>query len=126
MAIISGTSGDDNLVGTVDSDSIDGGQGNDSLDGSSNADILVGGPDNDVYSIDDPNDVIVEMAGDGFDQAYSSVSYTLGSGAEVEVLAADDPSGTAALVLTGNGFANRLVGNAGANGLYGGGGADSF
>ena len=54
----------------------------------------------------------------------TSVTYVLKPGVAVETLRTTAPSGTAAIHLTGNEFANILTGNAGNNILDGGGGVD--
>jgi Ca2+-binding RTX toxin-like protein len=70
--------------------------------------------------------VFESIAGSGNDAVYSSVSYTLATGEEIETLATLDWNSTAALDLTGNEFGNYLIGNAGANVLDGKGGADAL
>ena len=59
MAVINGTSGADNLVGTIPndtiygldgSDTLDGGSGNDILDGGNGDDVLIGGTGNDTLT----------------------------------------------------------------------------
>lgn len=58
--VITGTSGNDNLVGTQGNDSIYGLAGNDTINGNQGADLMVGGEGNDIYYVDDINDVITE------------------------------------------------------------------
>ena len=65
----------------------------------------------------------MENAGGGFDAIYTSASYALGAGAEVEWLSASATFGTEAINLTGNELAKTILGNNGANVLNGGGGA---
>ncbi|MGE5546731.1 MAG: hypothetical protein ACM33T_07535 [Solirubrobacterales bacterium] len=102
--------GNDIVKGTADADDIDGRLG---------ADTMSGGGGDDVYHVDDAKDVVSEVAGQGTDTVYSSVSFTLGANVEHLTL-----TGAAAISGTGNGDANSLVGNAGANTLKGMGGND--
>lgn len=67
---------------------------------------------------------VFESVGGGIDTAFSSVSYALSAGQEIETLATTNVAGTGAIKFTGNELANRLIGNAGANTLIGGGGVD--
>jgi Ca2+-binding RTX toxin-like protein len=93
------------------------------LNGSGGADVLVGYGGNDTYYVDNIGDVIIE-AGGGFEAVYTSTSYALTVGAEVEWLATDATYGTGAINLTGNDAGNYVLGNDGANILDGGAGAD--
>ncbi len=69
---------------------------------------------------------MVEAAGAGTDKVYTTVSFTLAAGQEIEVLAVRSASTTTPLALIGNGFAQAITGNAGDNVLDGGGGADDM
>ncbi|MFZ2988906.1 beta strand repeat-containing protein, partial [Ideonella sp.] len=91
------------------------------LDGGSGADTMAGGAGNDTYLVDNANDVITEVSGQGVDTAQASVSYALGAGVEKLVL-----TGNAALNGTGNNLANTLTGNSAANQMDGGVGADTL
>ncbi len=73
MATISGTPGNDTLVGTVGDDSISGGRGNDTLtgnagndtlDGGQGADLVDGGPGNDLITGVDSADTVTGGLGD--------------------------------------------------------------
>ncbi|MEI6161163.1 MAG: FG-GAP-like repeat-containing protein, partial [Roseococcus sp.] len=119
--LLTGTAFNDTLSGGAGNDVLIGGDGNDSLNGGTGADSMVGGAGNDTYIVDNAGDVVVELAGGGYDRVVASITYTLG--AEIEQLSL---SGTAALNGTGNAQANRLDGNAGANILDGGEGNDSL
>jgi serralysin len=97
MALINGTSANDNLNGTSSADTIYGfdghdalygNDGNDSLYGGLGHDTLVGGlgadymegnDGDDAYIVDDAGDVVVELSGEGdLDIVYTSLStYTL-------------------------------------------------
>ena len=109
-----------NLADTITTD-----EGNDVLDGKGGNDVLTGGDGSDVYIVDSSGDQVNEAAAGGSnDSIYTSVSYTLAAGSEVETLSTLDWAGTAAINLTGNAGFNYLIGNAGTNVLNGGGGVD--
>jgi Ca2+-binding RTX toxin-like protein len=117
-------SGNDSITTGAGEDRITTGAGNDLLVGGGGADILSGGSGDDVYFLDDGGDQVIEAEGEGFDAAYTSVSFVLAEDSEVEWLSADAVYGTGAIDLTGSATANYLLGNQGANILDGGGGAD--
>ena len=133
--IINGGGGDDTLYGRDGSDKLYGGIGNDTLDGGSGADRMFGNTGNDRYRVNNSGDKVYELAGEGSDTVYASVSYSLRTGVAVEALRTSNEAATTAINLTGNEFAQTVVGNAGANvlnggaandTLYGRGGADMF
>jgi len=114
--VLTGTPGDDRLIGSGAADLLQGFAGDDRLDGGPGADTLVGGDGGDTYVVDDPGDVIVENFDEiWWDTVESSVSYALPENVENLTL-----TGTADLTGTGNALDNHLVGNAGANRLEGG------
>jgi Ca2+-binding RTX toxin-like protein len=113
-----------NLTGNYLVQTLIGNAGANQLHGGGGGDTLIGLGGNDIYYTDFATTQAVEAAGGGFDQLYSSVSYVLGAGSEIEFLSTNDASATAAINLTGNGFNQTLVGNDGANQLHGGGGVD--
>jgi Ca2+-binding RTX toxin-like protein len=119
-----GLAGNDLLRGLAGADLLEGGEGDDILDGGEGADTLRGGLGNDVYLVDSLADTVFEAANEGQDRVNAGLSYALGAGQSVEILATTDDAGTAAVNLTGNMLAQELIGNAGANVLHGGGGAD--
>ena len=89
----------------------------------------------DSYIVDSASDQAIEGVGQGNDTVYTTASYALAAGSEIETLTAYDRTTTNALTLTGNGFANSIFGNNGADIidgkggndiLYGLGGADTF
>ena len=94
------------------------------LRGGGGADVLVGYGGNDVYYIVTGTESAIEAGGGGTDVVYTNLSYALGAGQELEILAAVSRSATTAMDLTGNAFANQLYANDGANVLDGGAGAD--
>ena len=113
-------SGDDFIDGGTGDDRIVTGDGSDWLHGGTGNDQLEGGAGDDAYIIDSSNDFVVETAGNGTgDRIYSSVSYALGAGVDIEILSTDDENGTASLSFAGNELDNHLIGNAGANVLFG-------
>lgn len=99
-----------------------GNSGNNILDGKAGADFMEGGRGDDIYYVDNAGDVVVERRGEGFDQIFSSVGYSL-AGTYVERLVL---TGSADVNAVGNSHANRLVGNSGDNILDGKGGADQM
>jgi serralysin len=105
------------LIGNAGSNVLNGGGGG--------ADALYGLGGNDNYVVDG-DDLVIEGAGGGSDAVYAIASHVLAAGQEVEVLSAFGQTGTGALNLTGNAFAQTLIGNAGDNVLNGGGGADAL
>jgi Ca2+-binding RTX toxin-like protein len=113
---------DDVLNGGGGADSMSGGAGNDIMNGGTGADRMAGGTGDDTYHVDDAGDVVVELAGQGRDSVFTSVSFSLG-GNEVETLTA---TGSAAISLTGSAHANTITGNAGNNIIRGGAGDDKL
>ena len=114
-----------NLTGNFISQIIVGNYGDNILNGGSGGiDTLIGLFGNDTYAVGDARMMIIEQAGQGFDTAVTSVSYTLGAGVSVEVFAAQDRVSTVGLRLTGNELAQTIAGTAGADTLSGGGGRD--
>jgi Ca2+-binding RTX toxin-like protein len=113
-----------NIVGTGGNDSLAGGGGADTLTGGLGNDSMAGGTGNDSYYVNTAGDVVSEAAGEGTDRLYTTVSYGLAAGSEVEFLIA--VAGSGALALTGNGFANSLTGSSGGDTLDGGAGADTL
>ncbi len=138
--MIFGGSGDDRLTGGDGNDTLQGGNGADRLSGSNGNDVLVGGAGNDVlnggagtdamaggagddrYYVDNAADTVTENAGEGDDTVFTSVSYRLAAGSEVEHLRAN--AGSTGLALTGNQLANQIDGGAGNDVLNGGAGDD--
>jgi Ca2+-binding RTX toxin-like protein len=81
---------------------------------------------NDTYIVSHSTALILETAGEGLDTAKTSVSYALGAGVSIEVLATNADSGKASINLTGNEFDQIVRGNAGNNIIDGKGGADQL
>ncbi|MER9132221.1 family 16 glycosylhydrolase [Mesorhizobium sp. M0768] len=114
------------LTGKDAADILNVGSFDDVLDGGAGADKMSGGFGNDTYRVDNAFDVVIEAAGGGHDRVWTSVSYALSAGSEIELLATTNASATTAINLTGNAFAQTIQGNAGANVINGGGGADTM
>jgi len=116
-----------NLIGNYVSQIIVGNYGDNVLNGGSGGvDTLVGLFGNDTYAVGDARTIVVEQTGQGFDTAVTSVSYTLGTGVSIEVLAAQDRASTTGLRLGGNEVSQTIAGTAGADTLIGGGGVDTL
>ncbi|MFN3944293.1 MAG: M10 family metallopeptidase C-terminal domain-containing protein [Allosphingosinicella sp.] len=116
---IYGNAGDNELRGMAGDDKLYGGDGNDLLDGGAGNDLLVGGRGDDTYIIDNPNDVVIELPGEGTDTIFSRGDYTLGAGVHVEILRTTAANGTNPINFNGNEIGNTIYGNAGANTLRG-------
>lgn len=83
-----GLGGNDTIDGLGGNDQLYGGQGNDTIIGGSGSDRMFGGAGDDTYYVDVADDVVDESAAgsSGWDDVYSSVSYTIGAGIEVRPL----------------------------------------
>jgi Ca2+-binding RTX toxin-like protein len=133
MAIIHGTSAGqtlkggslaDTIYGLGGDDFLYGYGGNDILDGGTGIDTMAGGTGNDTYYVDNQEDRVIELAGQGTDTIRTSTHYQLWWDSNVELLTTSNPLGTDPLFLGGNDGNNRIEGNAGANYIRGEGGAD--
>lgn len=137
--LVTGGPGKDSLTGSQYGDLIKGFDGPDSLtglggddvlDGGAGKDTMAGGTGNDTYFVDNPNEVIVELANEGTDLVLASVQFTLPDHVENAMLTGSDDlklSGNAlANILTGNDGANRIEGQDGDDTLFGGAGADKL
>ncbi|MFM6729460.1 MAG: S8 family serine peptidase, partial [Dolichospermum sp.] len=122
--LITGTSGNDNLVGGDGNDTLQGLAGNDTLNGGLGSDSLEGGNGNDVYYVDNSGDLVLETvtgSTGGTDLVYASVSYTLPNLVENLTL-----TGNSAINGTGNTLNNTIIGNNGNNYLLGDAGNDTL
>ena len=119
------------ILGNGQNNVLIGGTGTDTLDGAAGPDRLIGGTEDDDYYVDSAGDIVVELAGEGWDEVFSSVNYTLPSNAEVEVLRliGNAVKGTGNLFdneLHGNGQDNILDGGRGDDTMFGGNGSDTY
>ncbi len=120
---LDGGAGNDNLNGFLGDDTLIGGGGDDTLFGGAGKDLLQGGAGNDIYVVDG-DDIVIELAGQGFDGVVSEASFDLSvSGANVEYL---HLAGSAPINGTGNALNNVLNGNNYDNQLDGGTGNDTL
>ncbi|HTU10131.1 MAG TPA: Ig-like domain-containing protein [Allosphingosinicella sp.] len=122
--VLDGKEGNDTLHGGADNDTLYGREGNDELHGGTGTNYMAGGMGDDVYFVSSGTDTVVESGGQGNDRIFTTVSYSLGAGQEIEFLSAESLASTNAMNLTGNELANTIYGNAGNNVLDGKGGND--
>ena len=118
---LDGGAGDDYLNGGSESDIVFGGAGDDRVDGGGDADELHGGVGNDIYLVNQSDDVVIEVKGEGIDTVEASANYTLS--ANVENFTA---AGSLSITGIGNELANTLTGNGGQNALFGMAGNDTL
>lgn len=115
-----GNAADNVLTGNSANNALTGGGGNDTLDGLGGADTLAGGTGDDTYYVDNASDVVTELAGEGNDTVWSTLTHTLAANVENLRLNA-----TGAINGTGNTLDNILYAGAGNNTLNGLGGTDT-
>jgi Ca2+-binding RTX toxin-like protein len=110
------------ITGNALANNLAGGAGDDTLSGGVGSDTMVGGQGNDIYFVDNLNDRVTEVIGEGLDSVYTSVNWLMPSGSEIEnvILLAG------ASQVSGNEFGNSITGNASSNFLDGGAGADTL
>jgi Ca2+-binding RTX toxin-like protein len=114
------------LQGRNGADDLRGNGGADVLDGGIGTDTMNGGAGDDQYFVADVSDVVIESGGQGTDTVYTSTSYALTPGADIEVLAALYLTYQAPLNLTGNASGNDIRGSYGPNAINGGNGNDQL
>lgn len=108
-----GNAADDKLIGNGLANFLYGNGGDDRLDGRAGADTMTGGAGDDVYIVEDTNDIVIELSGEGDDLVSARVDFALPDNVERLTLSGD------AVSATGNGMNNVLTGNAQDNLLFG-------
>jgi len=114
--LLTGNSTDNRLEGRAGADTLLGGLGADTLIGGVGSDVLQGGLDDDLYVVDDNDDVLIEVAGEGIDTVEVTAaagSFQLAGGVSVETLRAS--VGSAPINIAGNWFSQVINGNDGNN-----------
>ncbi len=114
--------GDFNATGNAVNNTLIGNAGANTLDGLAGADSMEGGGGNDYFIVDNVGDVATDN-GNSFDEVFSSVSFTLGTGIEVLTL---DNLVAGPLNGTGNSLDNVFNGTDGDNYFQGLGGNDAI
>ena len=114
------------LTGNSSGNVIRGNNGGNFLNGGGGDDQLIGLGGDDAYYVDSMSDIVTENAGQGADVVYTTVSYALTPGADVEVLAVEFWFGSDPIDLTGNASGNYVGGNWGNNVINGGDGNDTL
>ena len=126
---LSGGADGDYIYGDGGDDTVSGGIGNDYVDGGAGADYISGGGGDDYLFINNIDDRVFEAAGEGTDRVFSSISFKLEAGEEIEFLsysAATQADYTKAVQLVGNEIGQSISGGGGNDTLDGGGGADTL
>lgn len=133
-----GTAGADILLDGAFGDMLGGLEGADYLNGGAGNDTMSGGGGDDTYVVESGADWIIEDAGGGSDQVFSSASFTLRTNIETLTLTGLALAGhgnagnnlingnTQGNVLAGNDGDDTLRGDGGADTLFGGNGADTL
>ena len=119
---VTGSNGDNIIIGNAGNNILRGNNGNDTLDaGSAGTDQLIGGDGNDTYIVNHAGVTLTEAAGQGTDTVVANRTTTLANNFENLTL-----TGTNNINGTGNNAANVITGNLGNNTLSGNGGNDIF
>lgn len=122
----------ENVNGSGFNDFVTGNDANNTINGQGGTDTMTGGLGDDTYYVDRATDAVIELAGEGTDHIFSTVSFDLAASAgEVENLTligsningsgTDDDN-----TITGSGGRNTLTGLLGNDVLISGGGADTL
>ena len=121
----------ENIVGGSGNDTITGDATANVLAGGAGADTLIGKAGNDTYYVDNPGDVVIENAGEGYDLIKAWFNYFLSANVEALVLAEGAGSingvgNSADNTIVGNSDSNTLDGRAGNDVMIGSGGSDIY
>lgn len=114
-------SADAKMGGNALDNTLNGNRGDNNISGGAGADQMAGGRGHDNYWVDNVRDRVIELAGEGTDRVYSTVSFVLGANVEKLTLKGSDW-----INATGNELNNSLYGNEGRNTIIGGLGADTM
>ncbi len=117
--VLSGSS-NVNATGNFLDNTLVGNTGNNVLDGGVGNDILIGGAGDDNYYVDSTYDTAIELAEDGIDTIFSTISLIIPKNIENLILTGSAVSGT------GNELGNTIIGNEISNELYGLAGNDTL
>ena len=117
-----GTDDADEIYGLGGDDILEGLGGDDYLDGGTGVDDLHGGLGSDTYVVDEFDDEVFELAGEGYDTVIAMMGYSLVGQDHIEQLILAPAAGTDGA--SGNGQNNTIIGNNSANSLLGLGGND--
>jgi Ca2+-binding RTX toxin-like protein len=109
----------ENITGSSHSDALLGDNGSNVLNGAGGNDQMTGRIGNDTYYVDSNFDATIELAGQGTDTVWSTITHTLQANVEHLYL-----QGTGNINGSGNELANSLIGNSGNNILNGQEGVD--
>ncbi len=115
-----GNDGENTIVGNAADNTLAGGAGDDTINGGDGTDRAIGGAGDDLYYVGSSDDVVVERAGEGYDQVIAYADTALSS--NVERLELRGP----AVRGTGNDGANTIIGSAADNELSGLAGNDTI
>ena len=119
--ILTGTS-DINATGNSLANVLVGNRGDNVLNGGAGAADMRGGVGDDTYYVDNVNDRIEELSGEGSDTVNTSVSYDV-SDEYIDII---NLTGTGNIDILANNLANTITGNDGNNVIDGQGGADAM
>jgi|GEM_PF-5229842 len=109
-------------IGNSSSNTILGDDSNNIINGMAGSDFMIGGLGDDIYYVDNKDDNITELANEGTDTIYTSLSsYTVKDNLENLTLL-----GNLASSATGNFLDNKIIGNSGNNSINGLDGNDSI
>jgi Ca2+-binding RTX toxin-like protein len=114
------------LLGNANGNTIIGNNGDNRLNGQGGVDQAIGRGGNDTYLVDNANDSVIENGGQGNDTVFTSVSWVMTPGSDVELLATVAEVIATDISLTGNANGNVIRGNFGNNTINGGDGRDQL
>jgi len=120
--VLLGQDGNDILDGGNGNDVLVGGPGNDQISGGTGANELIGGVGDDIYILGSTNDSVIELVGEGTDEARTALSQAV-LAANIEKLSY---TGSGSFLGIGNGLDNLILGGTGRDELFGRDGNDTL